>query len=118
MAKYDFYKNTDGLKKLIAEHPDLPIVVLVGEDINNGMYSYMYAPEIRYSVEEILDCDDVTDYDDTVITDRDRLEEILEERYYDENEERSEEEIDLLVKAKMAELEPYWKEVIAIYADS
>ena len=29
-------KSTEELKKLIAEHPDYPIVVLAGEEANNG----------------------------------------------------------------------------------
>ena len=118
MAKYDFYLYTDELKKLIFDNPDLPIVVLVGEEVNTEGGNYMFASKISCSVEEILDCDDITDYNDEVIMDRDRLEEILEDRFFEENTERSEEELDSLVKAKLKELEPNWKKVIAIYADS
>lgn len=118
MAKYDFYKYTDELKKLIVDNPDLPIVVLVGEEVNIQGWGYMFAPTISCSVEEILDCDDITDYNDEVITDRDRLEEILADRFFEENTELPEEVIDSLVREKLKELEPNWKKVIAIYADN
>ena len=35
-------KETDELKKLIAENPDLPIVVLAGSDANDGESSWTY----------------------------------------------------------------------------
>ena len=34
-------KETDELKKLIAENPDLPIVVLAGSDANDGERCYL-----------------------------------------------------------------------------
>lgn len=106
-------RQTDELKKLIAEHPDYPICVLAGEEANGGDYTWMYCSDIRFSVGEILDAD-YYGYNDEIITDRDELEEIIEERFYDEGLEN--EELDKAVKAKIAELEPYWKNVICIWA--
>ena len=42
---YSMAQNTDRLKQLIAEHPDYPIVVLAGEDANNGDYGWMYCTD-------------------------------------------------------------------------
>ena len=106
-------KKTEELKKLIAEHPDYPIVVLAGEEANSGDCTWMYCSDISFDVEEILDAE-YFDYNDAMITDRDRLEEIIEERLY--NTGLDGEELEKAVKEKVAELEPYWTDVIAIYA--
>ena len=108
-------KDSDELKKLIEENPELPIVVLAGEDATDGDHSWMYCSCISFSVDEILDCD-YLDYEDTVFTDRDRLEEKVTDDLYEEYSEKSEEEYESAVKKKLQELEPYWKKVIAIWA--
>ena len=108
-------KDSDELKKLIEENPELPIVVLAGEDATDGDHSWMYCSCISFSVDEILDCD-YLDFGDTVFTDRDRLEEKVTDDLYDEYSEKSEEEYESAVKKKLQELEPYWKKVIAIWA--
>ena len=112
---YSLAKSTDELKKLIAEHPDYPICVLAGEEAYGGDYSWMYCSDIRFEVGEILDTD-YYDYNDEIIVDRDRLEEIIEDRLYDEY--TDEEELNNAIKEKIAELEPYWKKVICIYANN
>lgn len=114
---YSLAKSSDELKKLIAENPDLPIVVLAGEDANDGYWGWMYCSSISFAISEILDCD-YYDYDDSVFVDRDRLEEKITDDIYDENEEASDEYCEELIKRKLEELEPYWKKVIAIYADN
>lgn len=106
-------KSSDELKKLIAEHPDYPICVLAGEEANSGDYCWMYCSDIRFEVGEILDTD-YYDYDDAIIVDRDRLEEIIGDRLCDEY--TDEEELNNAIEEKIAELEPYWKKVICIYA--
>ena len=109
-------KQTDELKKLIAEHPDYPICVLAGEDANCGGYYWMYCSDIRFQVAEILDCEDWLDFDDEIITDRGRLEEVIEDRLYEDYCDKSEEEYEKAIKEKVEELESYWTNVIAIYA--
>ena len=112
---YSLAKNSDELKKLILENPDLPIVVLASDDASCGDWAWTYCSSISFAISEILDCD-YYDYDDTVFTDRDRLEEKIENDLYDEYYDKLEEEYDAAVKRKLEELEPYWKKVIAIYA--
>lgn len=111
--EYCLAKKTDELKKLIAENPDLPIVILAGEEANGGDYNWMFCSDISFSLDEILDCD-YLDYGDCVFTDRDRLEETVGERLSNDYEDDKEWEV--AVKATLAELEPHWKKVIAIYA--
>jgi len=110
---YSMAKQTDELKKLIEQYPDYPICVLAGEEANTGDYSWMYCTCIRFEVGEILDTD-YYDYNDCVFTDRDRLEEVIEDRLCDEYDD--EEELNHAIAAKIAELEPYWKNVICIWA--
>lgn len=106
-------KNTDELKRLIAEHPDYPIAVLAGEEANSGDFSWMYCSNIHFEVGEMLDTD-FYDYNDTIITDRDRLEEIVEVRLFDDGLEGA--ELERAVQDKIAELDPYWIDVIFIWA--
>lgn len=114
-----FTAQTDKLKKLIAEHPDLPIVVIVNaEVVADDDYNWWYAPDISFSLGEILDCEqDVNDM--KVYTDRDDFEEDLayilgDSGDYDET---TDEEFDKIVQEELKKYEPYWKKVIQIRAD-
>lgn len=112
---YSLTHSSDELKKLIFENPDLPIVVLAGEEASSYDFYWTYCSSVSCHISEILDCD-YYDYDDTVFTDRDRLEEKIEEDLYDEYCDKSEEEYDAAVKRELEKYEPYWQKVIAIYA--
>lgn len=115
LDRLNITQNTNELKRLIAEYPDYPIVVLAGEEANIGDHSWMYCSSISFEVGELLDTD-YFDYNDETITDRDRLEEVVEDRLYDEGLEGD--ELDKAVKEKIAELEPYWINVICIWASN
>lgn len=114
-----FTAQTDELKKLIAEHPDLPIVVIVNaEVVADDDYNWWYAPDISFSMGEILDCEqDVNDM--KVYTDRDDFEEDLADVLGDSGDydETTDEEFDKIVQEELKEYEPYWKKVIQIRAD-
>lgn len=114
---YSLTKNSDELKKLIAENPDLPIVVLAGEDANDGYWGWMYCSSISFDIGEILDCD-FYDSDNSVFTDRERFEEKIADDIYYENEEASDEYCEELIKREIEKYEPYWKNVIAIFANN
>lgn len=114
-----FTAQTDKLKKLIAEHPDLPIVVIVNaEVVADDDYNWWYAPDVSFSLGELLDCDqDVNDM--KVYTDREDFEEDLQNILCDleEFENATDEEFEQAVKEQLADYEPYWKQVIQIRAD-
>ena len=116
-TEYTLTKKSDELKKLILENPELPIVILADENAVSEDYGWTFCSNISFYIDEILDCD-FYDYNDTVFTDRDRLEEYIEDMFYDEYCEKSEEEYEKVIKDKLVELEPYWKKVIAIYASN
>lgn len=109
--------STEELKKLIAEYPDYPIVVLAGEEANGGDHAWMFCSDISFGIDEILDAD-FTDYNDCIFTDRYSLEEHIEDMLYDEFYGKPEEEYTAAIKAKMTELEPFWTKVIVIYASN
>ena len=118
----DLTTNTDKLKELISANPDLPIVVLAGEYANSGDYTSMYCSDLRFYIEEILDCE--VPYMEYIETDRTSFEEQIEEWLWDNmggndtNSTLSEELFQEKLKEVKEEFEPYWKKVIAIYADN
>lgn len=114
-----FIKQTEELKELIKEYPDYPIVVLVGSEVAaDDDYRWWYAPELKFEIAEILDCEqDIND--EKVYTDRDEFEEDLADILGDSGDydETTDEEFDAIVKAELVKYEKYWRPVIAIYAD-
>ena len=114
-----FIKQTDELKKLIAEHPDYPIVVMVGtEVVADDTYGWWYAPCISFGIGEILDCEQDIDEVKTYI-DRDEFEDDMYSKYEDdeEYEKLDNYEFDEIIENKLKEYEPYWRKVIQIRAD-
>lgn len=118
----DLATNTDKLKELISANPDLPIVVLAGEYANSGDYTSTYCSHVGFYIEEILDCE--VPYMEYIETDRISFEEQIEEWLWDNmggndtNSTLSEELFQETLKEVKEEFEPYWKKVIAIYADN
>ena len=114
-----FMKQTDELKKLIAEHPDYPIVVIVANEVvADDFYGWWYAPSLSFSIGEILDCEqDVND--EKVYVDRNDFEEDLADILGDSGDydETTDEEFDKIVQEELKKYEPYWKKVIQIRAD-
>ena len=107
--------KTDELRRLILENPDLPIVILADESSVTDNGAWTFCSKIGVKIEEILDCE-YYDYGDLVITERDRLEEVIEDQLYEKYHNKPDSEYDAAIKAEMDKLEPYWKKVIAVYA--
>lgn len=115
----DLSKSTDELKKLIAEHPDYPIVVLAGEESNSGGWYWTYCSYISFSVGEILDCE--VPYAEHIETDRDNFDEQIEEWLWSKLTDYGanpmpEDEFQKKLADCKNDFEPYWKKVIAINA--
>lgn len=117
----DLTTKTDELKMLIKANPDLPIVVLAGQDATDGEQS-MYCSDVRFLIEEILDCE--VPYMEYVETDRVHFEEQIEEWLWDDmggndtDSKLSETVFEDALKELKAKYEPYWKQVIVIMADN
>lgn len=116
MNDYKLIHDASALRKLMRENPDLPIVVLAGEEANIGGYAWMYCSNIKCEIGHILDA--VTPCCD-IFTDRGEFEDAVSDWVYcDGNEDLPEEEFDALVRAEMAKYEPYWRKVIVVYVDN
>lgn len=121
----DLTKSTEELKRLIAEHPVYPIVVLADSELTSD-YFWTYAASVSFRVGEILDAPCPYD-EETVCTDRDEFDERLEDWLWDEvtqydadgkPHEPSEEVFRSLLAEAKEKYEPFWKKVIAIYAST
>lgn len=109
------------LRKLIVDNPDLPIVVLCGENSTSGEYSWTYASDIKFRLGEILDCDQPVD-DERVFSDREEFYEKLEEWLFENNNPNMYNNPEAVFIGKFerekAKYEPHWKKCIMIFADN
>ena len=104
------------LKELIAKYPDYPIVVIVdSEVVADYDYGWWYAPEIRFGIGEILDCEQDVDDEKTYI-DRDELEEDLRDKLsWDEIYDKlSDEEFDKVVEEKLNKFKKLEKNIYEV----
>ncbi len=122
MAEYerleDLFHAADGLKELIREHPDLPLMVMAGPDACND-YGYVSCGYVYAELGECLDCYPGFD-EERIYTDRNAFEEDLADNmaYDDESGKLPEAEFEANVKEKLAEYEPYWRPCIKVYVNN
>jgi hypothetical protein len=119
MDSLNISKSSEELRKLIMENPDLPIAVLVGEDVCDTGFYWTYVPDISCHIGEYLDCEDYEKFSEYVITDRDDFEERLQDIMADQDEykDMSDDDFENAVKTELAKYDQYWKKAIFIYAD-
>lgn len=110
---------TDTLKQLIAENPDLPIVVAVSDDVKG-----YYASRISAYVSEILTAE--TPYgSNSIEDDREEFERQLDEWLYSNFKKvygydaklLTDKEYQEILKEELEKFEPYWIKAIVISAD-
>lgn len=121
------FADTTELRKMILEHPDYPIVVLVSEEANSGDYYWMYASDITFSVGEVLDKQQPFKQE-LIYSDRDFFEEDFEEWLWEDLHKRMKEEgsdceldeeaFQLVLKKELQQYESHWKNCIIIHADN
>ena len=107
--------RADDLKKLIMEHPDLPLVIFAGDCANSGDYPFMTCSSITAEVGEVLDCLQEVD-SERCYTDRSAFADDLE---YNMEEERnqfdgSDAEWEARMERAISEYDPYWKPCIIV----
>ncbi len=113
-----FIKQTEELRKLICEHPDYPIVVMVNaEVVFDDMYAWWYAPDLSFEIGKMLDCDQEVN-DERVYADRDDFREAVQYMLEcdESHDDDTDEEFDKAIEEVMNEYEPYWVDVIIIRA--
>jgi hypothetical protein len=107
--------STDELRQLLIDHPDLPLLVLAGEDCNSGDYSYMSCSRVSASIGEFLDCQQTVN-DEMCYTDRDDFQEDMEYNYSDFD--GSDQEFEIFIENELLKYDPYWKPCIIVYVDN
>ena len=104
--------NTEVLRKLILENPDLPLLVFAGEEANGGDYSWMCCTDVSAEKGEVLDCKGPND--EYLYTDRDELEDDVGEELFSEVGDIPDEEYEKMLKERMSKYEEYWTECIIV----
>ena len=104
--------NTQELRKLIIENPDLPLLVFAGENayIDDGIHSTICCSSARCELGEFLDCYVDEDHYGTVFTDRDYLSDVIEDYCEDKD--------DPYDAERFHAYDPYWKKCIILYVDN
>lgn len=111
--------DSNPLRELIAENPDLPIVVLVGQEAATDEFAYTYCSWVKAEVGEVLDCE--TPFRSCYIfNDRDDFRETVENYLADVPEyvKLPDSEYSELVDKEVAKYDPYWKRCIIVTADN
>lgn len=107
--------QSDPIRKLILEHPDLPVVFMANQDANIGDYDLMFCTVATAEIGEILDCwQDINP--DVTYTDRDDFREAIDEHIYGltQYDDRSEEWYESEIKRIEGLYDPYWRRCILI----
>lgn len=117
MKIYNIVHDAAKLRRLITEHPELPIVVLAGEGAYSDDYNWTYCADVDCRIEYILDASNPYDNDgERIFTYEAEFEDVIADSYYTDDGTWTEEEMNAFVKTELEKYKPYWKKVIAIYA--
>lgn len=116
---YSLIHDATQLRSLIANFPDLPIVVLADEDSAGDWSAWTYCSSVRCEISQLLDISTPYDEDgEKIFTDQNDFEEAIVDYWQDAEPDYSGDEIDLKVKTELEKYKPYWRSVIAIYASN
>lgn len=114
MQRVDLFAN-EKFRKILNEHPDLPIVFLATEEANTGDYSLVYCESVQVGIGEILN--EETPYDrDTTFTDRDDFMEAIGDAICDQPEYKTmtDKEFDEAIEKIAAQYDDKWVKVIEV----
>jgi hypothetical protein len=76
MTNPNIIKDSTELRKLIAENPELPIVVMIGQEAASSDWYWTYCTDVRCGVGEVLDYECPWN-DERIYDDREEFEEDL-----------------------------------------
>lgn len=121
MYKFDIVKDSAELRKMIAENPNLPIVVMSSYEACTDEYYWTYCSDVRCEVGEVLDYEcpwkegrvysDRTEFEDD-------LADYLSDEYEDMDHRLTDNEFEKLLEHQKEKYEPYWHKAIIIKADN
>lgn len=107
----DLFISSNTLRKVLAENPDLPLLVMRDTDCDNDPDYYLTTcSDLTVNVENVVQWDGWNE--GMIYTDRESLESHVELVYLDES--ISEEEYNELVESKMKELDDKWVRCIVL----
>lgn len=106
------------LRRMIAEKPDLPIVVLAGEEAVCGEWAWTYCTSVKAEIIRMLDIRTPYGNDERVFDDEDDFEEAITEYWEFTEPDYSGMTLEEKVKSELEKYKPYWRDVIAIYASN
>ena len=107
--------NADKLRKIMVEHPNLPIIFAYPTENPLDYCGSVFTDEMKVEVGEVFNSDEWGD--DYVYTDRDDLEDRIREDYYDDYYAKQRETMteDEFAEQKLKEAEKHWTECIFVY---
>ena len=108
-------KDSTELRKLIAENPELPIVVMVGQEAASPDWYWTYCTDVRCEVGEVLDCECPWD-EERIYDDREEFEEDLWEHLSDQAD--TVPELEEMFKRSKEDHEQHWHKAIIVRADN
>ena len=120
MKETGYLKDTSELRKLITENPNLPLVVIAGQNANGYDFEYQYCSKVIVKIGELLDCEQSFD-DEYVYDDREDFADAVYDYYYndwDGHFDGNNEEFEDYIEKQIQKYDPYWRKCIIIYADN
>lgn len=115
MNELNIIKDSTELRKLIAENPNLPIVVMVGEEAAASGWCWTYCTDVKCRVGEVLDKECPWE-SERIYNDKIEFEEDLGDYLSDLAD--SVAELDEMIEQEIEKYKPYWHKAIIITADN
>ena len=109
--------STDDLRNLIMQHPDMPLLIMAGENSNTGDYPYMVCTAVTAEAGEYLSCWQEFD-EESIYTNREEFERVLTDCVGDSRVFDTESEFDAAVQAELKKHDKYWKPCIILRVDN
>jgi len=105
------------LRRMIAENPDLPIVVLAGEEASAG-WAWTYCTSVKAYRTRLLDTKTPYDDEERVFDDEGDFEDAIWDYWANAEPDYSGMTPEEKTKSELEKYKPYWRDVIAIYASN
>lgn len=117
MNEYSLIHDASELRRLIAENPTLPIVVLADEESACDWSSWTFCSSVKCVVTKLLDVRTPYDNDGEILfTDETEFEEAVGDFWSDAEPDYSGMTLDEKIQSEIEKYKPEWRDVIAIYA--
>lgn len=117
MYKFNIVKDSAELRKMIAENPELPIVIMASHEAVTDEFYWTYCSAVHCEVGEVLDCE-CPWKEGIVYSDRIEFEEDLADYLSDISAKISDKEFEHLLNAQKEAYNEYWHKAIIIKADN